>query len=63
MRYALTGLAAFAMWLSMVVLTAYGFIIHVVTCLETKSYALLAFGVVIPPIGVVHGWLVSLGVL
>jgi hypothetical protein len=34
---------------------------HVVTCIKTASYALLIAGAIMPPIGVVHGWGIWLG--
>jgi uncharacterized membrane protein YGL010W len=34
---------------------------HVVVCIKTTSWILMVFGIVIPPIGIIHGWGVWFG--
>lgn len=36
-------------------------ITHVVSCIKAGSIGLLLLGAFIPPIGVIHGWMVWLG--
>jgi hypothetical protein len=51
------GLTLFAI-LAMVVLwvTALaGWVNHIIICIKASSWILLAFGVIVPPIGVIHG--------
>lgn len=47
-----------AIWLACVG----GFVQHVVTCINNELVLLLVAGVVIPPIGVLHGWGIWLGI-
>ncbi|MGC0389218.1 hypothetical protein [Bradyrhizobium sp. USDA 241] len=44
-------LAALAAWVT-----------HVVVCIKSASYLFLIAGAVLPPVGVIHGWGVWLGV-
>jgi hypothetical protein len=34
---------------------------HIIVCLKTASYLLLIAGAIMPPIGVIHGWGIWLG--
>lgn len=45
-------LAAFAAWVT-----------HIVVCFRAASYLLLTAGAIMPPIGVIHGWCIWLGVV
>lgn len=45
------GLTALAFWLA--ILAAW--VQHVVTCIQDSNWWLLAFGVIVPPIGWLHG--------
>ncbi|SDK41703.1 hypothetical protein [Bradyrhizobium ottawaense] len=36
---------------------------HVVSCLKAGAIALLLIGAIIFPIGVIHGWLIWLGIM
>jgi hypothetical protein len=35
---------------------------HVVVCIKSASYLFLIAGAILPPVGVIHGWGVWLGV-
>ena len=48
--YAIVGI------LSFVVTTFAAWVTHVVVCIKTASWILLVFGIVVPPIGLVHGF-------
>lgn len=47
-----------AIWLSAVG----GFVQHIITCVHNEAVFLLTLGVILPPIGVLHGWGVWLGI-
>lgn len=38
-------------------------ITHVVTCIKTSSWVLLVVGAIVAPIGVVHGFMIWLGLI
>jgi hypothetical protein len=54
----LAVLAIATVWL--IALAAW--ITHVVVCIKSASWILLAFGCIVAPVGVVHGWGIWLGV-
>lgn len=60
---ALGGVLAFAlMWLAIIAAMFVPFIVHVVVCVKTNWAAMLILGLVIPPIGWVHGVGIILGI-
>lgn len=50
------------MWLVIVFGSAAAWITHVIVCIKTASWILLAFGCIVAPIGVIHGVGVWFGV-
>ncbi|WP_315782343.1 hypothetical protein [Bradyrhizobium sp. SZCCHNPS1003] len=34
---------------------------HVISCVKAASIALLIIGIILPPVGVIHGWGIWLG--
>ncbi|QIW87847.1 hypothetical protein Ab1vBOLIVR5_gp199c [Agrobacterium phage OLIVR5] len=46
-----------------VLIPALAWITHVVVCIKTSSWILLAFGAIIFPIGIIHGICVWVGIL
>lgn len=53
--------ALFPLAMFFVALSAW--ITHVITCIKASAWILLAFGCLVFPVGVIHGWCVWFGVL
>lgn len=51
----------FVLWFFIYVVAVAGFVQHVVTCIKEEMVLFLTVGVIIPPIGVLHGWCVWAG--
>ena len=59
---ALGGVLAFAlMWLGLLAAIIAPFIVHIVVCVKTNWAAMLILGLIIPPVGWVHGAGIILG--
>ena len=56
-------LAAVFLWLSIVVATLGAWVQHFITSVSQEMWVLMVLGAIAPPIGMLHGWLVWLGVL
>jgi hypothetical protein len=50
-----SDLVAFLIWLTLWVASIAGFINHVIICVREDHYLLLFAGILIPPVGVIHG--------
>ncbi len=54
-NFEIAGIAVALLWLSMLIALFAAWATHVIACIKTSSWILLAFGVFIPPIGWLHG--------
>lgn len=54
-------LSAFVFFSILYVVAAAGFVQHVVTCVKEEMVLFLTVGVIIPPVGVLHGWCIWAG--
>lgn len=54
---------AIAIWVALIVLTVGAWIQHFITTISDELWVLLVLGAIVPPIGMLHGWLVWAGVL
>lgn len=57
------ALTAILLWVGVVTLTFGAWLTHVITCLVAGSWGLLIAGAIMFPIGIIHGWLIWLGLM
>jgi len=57
---AIINLSIFA---AVVLATAGAYVQHFITTVQQEQWVLMVLGAIIPPVGMLHGWLVWLGVL
>jgi len=55
------GLLTLLVWLGAMFLTVGAWITSIMRSADTESFVMLAVACILPPIGVVHGWLIWLG--
>ncbi len=56
------GCGAVILYIGIALLTVGAWVQHLFTCIQNEALLLLTVGIIIPPVGVVHGWLIWLGV-
>lgn len=47
--------------IALYIASAAAWVTHVIVCIKASAWILLAFGCIVAPVGVVHGWGVWLG--
>lgn len=63
MGNAISALAGFMLMIAVILATAGAWVQHFITTVSEEMWVLLVVGAIIPPVGVLHGWLVWIGVL
>jgi hypothetical protein len=51
-----------ALYIGAILTSLAAWVTHIVVCIKSASYLFLIAGAILPPIGVIHGWGVWLGV-
>lgn len=62
-RNACDSLAGIAIMLVIFAATAGAYVQHFITTVSNEQWVLMVLGAIIPPVGMLHGWLVWLQVL
>ena len=63
MGHAITAVGGIIFTIAIIVATAGAWIQHFITTVSEEMWVLLVVGAILPPVGVLHGWLVWVGVL
>lgn len=63
MGNAITALGGVMFMVAFVLATVGAWVQHLITTVSEEMWVLLVVGAIIPPVGVLHGWLVWFGVL
>lgn len=50
------------LYISLALAGAGGMATHLINTIKDEQYFLLTFGLLFPPVGVIHGWLIWLGI-
>jgi len=58
MKGCIAGLLMLSFYVSIVA----GFVQHIITCIKEEAVLFLTIGVILPPVGVIHGWGIWLGI-
>jgi hypothetical protein len=59
---ALRSLIGLTSIVALILLTLGSWGLHVVYTIQHEAYLLLIAGAIMPPVGIVHGWMIMLGV-
>jgi len=59
----MNAILGITIWVAVFLATAGAWIQHFITTIQQEMWVLLVVGALAPPVGVLHGWLVWLGVL
>ena len=58
----MSNVFAIAAWVAVILATFGAYVQHFITTVSSEQWVLMVLGAIIPPIGMLHGWLVWLGV-
>ena len=57
-----TGCSIAMLYITLAFASAGGMATHLINTVKDEQYVLLTFGLLVPPVGVIHGWLIWLGI-